>query len=170
MTAGSSLLLAGSVADLVGARKVDLTGVLVAGVFMLVSGFAKTGPELVVFRAVQGVAQALHLSSSVRIIATHIPAGRGRNLGFASLGMAQPLGFSMGLVLGGVMVEKVSWRLPFYLAGAATLFLALAGLWTLPPDNKMAEGQLLRRVLTEIDWVGGGIAAAGLAMLSFVLA
>jgi MFS family permease len=169
LTSGATLLLAGSVADLIGARKVDLTGCVLMGIFALACGGANTGMQLVVFRAFQGMALALHLPSSVALVTAVVPAGKSRNIGFASLGMAQPLGFSAGLVVSGIMVEKLGWRAPMYLCGSMTLAVALAGFWALP-SPVIGVSRPWRQLWSKVDWIGGGIAGAGLALLSYVLA
>ena len=53
LATGSTLLLAGSIADVVGPRVVDLAGCFCLAFFFLASGFAQTGPQLVTFRAVR---------------------------------------------------------------------------------------------------------------------
>ena len=170
LTAGATLLIAGSIADLIGARKVDLTGCLLVGVFTLACGFSQTGIQLVLFRAMQGLAVSLHLPSSVALVAAAVPAGKSRNIGFSCLGLSQPLGFSFGLVLAGIMIEKIGWRSPFYLSGAAMVFVATAGFWALPHVEKEVDRKIMHNLWTKIDWIGGGIASGGLAMLSYVLA
>ena len=72
------------------------------------------------------------------------------------------------------MIERVGWRSGFYLAGGATLVAAVTAIWTLPkvksdqhPETKYA---LLKKVGTDIDWIGGTIASGGLAILAYVLA
>ncbi|KAH6882116.1 major facilitator superfamily domain-containing protein [Alternaria rosae] len=173
LTSGAALLIAGSVADIVGARPVELVGILLLGVFTLACGFAQTGGQLVAFRALQGVALALHLPASVAIITGAVPSGRARNLGFACLGFSQPLGFAVGLVLSGVMIERAGWRSGFYLTGGCTLAVAVAALWTLPKlpsQNQDGMVVLWKKVGREIDWVGGMISSGGLAILAYVLA
>lgn len=173
LTSGAVLLIAGSVADIVGARSVELLGILLLGAMTLACGLAQTGIQLVVFRAIQGVALAMHLPSSVSIITTAVPAGRARNLGFACLGMSQPLGFSVGLVLSGIMIEKAGWRSGFYLSGGAMLVAAIAAYWALPKVNTVATvgaRSTWERLGKDIDWVGGVIASGGLAILAYVLA
>lgn len=173
LTSGAALLIAGSVADIVGARPVELVGILFLGVFTLACGFAQTGGQLVAFRALQGVALALHLPASVAIITGAVPSGRARNLGFACLGFSQPLGFAVGLVLSGVMIERAGWRSGFYLTGGCTLAVAVAALWTLPKlpsQNQDGMVVLWKKVGREIDWVGGMISSGGLAILAYVLA
>jgi MFS family permease len=172
LTSGAALLIAGSIADIVGARTVELVGITLLGVFSLACGFAQTGAQLVAFRALQGVALALHLPASVAIIAGAVPSGRARNLGFACLGFSQPLGFAVGLVLSGVMIEKAGWHSGFYLSGACTLAVALAAIWTLPKLKTQTEGgiPMLKKVGREIDWIGGIISSAGLSILAYILA
>jgi MFS family permease len=173
LTSGAALLIAGSIADIVGARPVEIVGITLLGVFSLACGFAQTGAQLVAFRALQGVALAMHLPASVAIIAGAVPSGRARNLGFACLGFSQPLGFALGLVLSGVMIERAGWRSGFYLSGGCTLAVAIAAVWTLPKLKAPAEGgagSLVKKVGREIDWIGGLISSGGLAILAYVLA
>jgi MFS family permease len=174
LTSGATLLIAGSAADIIGARRVEVCGIFLLGIFILACGFAQSGIQLVMFRALQGIALAMHIPASVSIIASAVPAGRARNIGFGCLGLSQPLGYSFGTVLSGIMIERIGWRSGFYLSGAATL-AAAAGSWlTLPKAKPGAEsittGDLLKKLGREVDWVGGTIAGSGLAVLSYVLA
>ena len=173
LTAGAMLLLAGAIADIVGARNVELVGVTLLGVFTLACGLSQTGIQLVVFRALQGVAMAMHLPASVSIITAAVPVGRARNVAFGCLGLSQPLGFSAGLVLSGVMIERAGWRSGFYLSGCALLAAAVVAVWSLPrvqTAGPVGARVLAGRVWREIDWVGGMVASAGLAILAYVLA
>lgn len=174
LTCGSMLLIAGSMADLVGPRIVELVGIFVLGAFTIACGVVGTGEQLVIFRALQGIAMAMHLPASVALVAAGVPEGKARNLGFACLGLSQPLGFSVGLVVGGIMVDSVGWRLGFYLAGGATIIAALAAIWMLPKvkAEKMGDGIVaqLKAIYHGIDWVGGLVASGGLAVLAYTLA
>jgi MFS family permease len=178
LTSGATLLIAGSIADIVGARSVELLGITLLGitllgVFTLACGFSTAGEQLVVFRALQGVALGMHLPASVSLISGAVPSGRARNFGFACLGFSQPLGFAAGLVLSGIMIQRAGWRSGFYVSGGVTLAVALAAVWTLPkPKTKNTDSvrELWKRVVKEIDWVGGAISSGGLAILAYVLA
>ncbi|KAJ4286806.1 hypothetical protein N0V90_013058 [Kalmusia sp. IMI 367209] len=173
LTSGALLLIAGAVADIVGARSLELLGVFLLGAFTLGCGLAQTGVQLVAFRAVQGGALAMHLPASVSIITAAVPAGRVRNVAFGCLGLSQPLGFSVGLVLSGIMIEKAGWRSGFYLSGGATLVAAIAAYWALPKVNTVVTAgsrPTWERLRKDIDWVGGIIASGGLAILAYVLA
>ncbi|KAF2793449.1 MFS general substrate transporter [Melanomma pulvis-pyrius CBS 109.77] len=174
LTSGSMLLIAGSVADIVGVRPVELVGVFLLGIFTLACGLSATGVQLVVFRALQGVALAMHLPASVALVAAAVPPGRSRNIGYACLGLSQPLGFSVGLVVSGIIVEKTGWRMGFYLSGGAMLVAAIAAVWTLPKVKAGPQGtdgiRLRTKLYTEVDWIGGLIVGGGLAILAYVLA
>jgi MFS family permease len=116
----------------------------------------------------------MYIPSSVSIISTAVPAGRARNIGFSCLGLSQPLGFSFGMVLSGIMIEKIGWRSGFYLCGGAILTAAATSWWTLPvvkpEDGGLTKDELWRKLRRKVDWVGGSIAGGGLALLSYVFA
>lgn len=65
-------------------------------------------------------------------------------MAFACLRMAQPLGFYLSLVLGGVFVDTVGWSVGWYIACSAALFLSFLGLWALPgsPQPRKMENIL----------------------------
>jgi MFS family permease len=172
LTSGATLLLAGSVADLIGARTVDLVGCVILSAFSLACGLSQSGIQLVLFRAFQGVGFSLHLPASVGLVAAAAPPGRARNISFGCLGLSQPLGFSAGLVVSGIMIERAGWRSGFYLVGGSCIVATIAAAWSLPkaPATTQSQVPLLTRLRTEIDWIGGIIASAGLALLSYVLA
>jgi MFS family permease len=121
------------------------------------------------FRALQGVAVSLCLPTSVAILANAVPLGRKRNIGFSCLGLVQPLGFSIGMVLAGVLLYTVGWRTGWYICGGATLILMFVSVWALPPD-RVAQSSKFSRLKTEIDWVGATLASTGLALFSYVFA
>ncbi|KFA47731.1 hypothetical protein S40293_09485 [Stachybotrys chartarum IBT 40293] len=167
----ATLLLAGSVADAFGARAVDLAGCFTIAAFILGASGTTTGYQLVGMRAIQGVGAALHLSSSVALVTQSFPKGKGRNIAFACLGLSQPLGFSFGLVIGGVLVDAAGWRVGWYLFGGISLFLSFLGLWALPHDpENLTFKERLTRAKTKIDWVGALLASAFMAMLCYLLA
>lgn len=171
LTAGSCLMLAGSIADVVGTRPM----ILAANVLLIVSAFAcgaaRNGGELIAFRGLQGISFAMAVPASVSIISTNIANGRPRNLGFSCLGFSSPLGFLLGLVLGGVMVDSVGWRPAFYLAGATTAALCVFGFWALPHDPQPRPLRTIwKQLALDIDWVGTIVLSAGITILSYVLA
>jgi MFS family permease len=120
------------------------------------------------FRAMQGIAVSLCLPTSVAIVANAIPSGRKRNIGFSCLGFSQPIGFSTGLLLEGVILDTIGWRFSFYLCGGLSLVVFAVGVWALPRDV-MPIVPYLDRLKMEIDWAGLLMTSTCLALFSYVL-
>jgi MFS family permease len=170
LSTGCCLLLAGSIADIVGHRIVNLCGTLVLGVFILASGLARTGLQLILFRTIQGIGVSMCLPTSVGILMTSVPSGKTRNIGFSCMGLGTPFGFSVGLILGGVFeITAVGWRLGFYVSSGATLLLFAMNCICLPKDSPRSA-RLGRRLATEIDWIGLLISSISLGIFSYIFA
>ncbi|TVY93504.1 putative MFS-type transporter [Lachnellula willkommii] len=169
LTISTCLILAGSIADVIGNRNINLAGCALTGGFILACGLAHTGIEFIMFRVMQGVAVALCLPTSVAIVSRSVPAGRSRNIAFSCLGFVQPIGFSIGMVLEGVVLDTVGWRFLYYLSGSLCLALFAVSLWALPHDP-VIQGSILTKLRNEIDWVGAFIISTCLAVFSYVLA
>lgn len=76
LTAGTCLIAAGTLADVVGTRRVFLTGTILLSAFTPGCSLSRTGLQLTMFRAMQGIAMALCLPSSVGVICQAIAPGR----------------------------------------------------------------------------------------------
>ncbi|KAI9674922.1 MAG: hypothetical protein M1822_008984 [Bathelium mastoideum] len=170
LTSGCSLLIAGSIADIVGSRIVYLIGCLALSLFILGSGLSQTSTQLIVFRGGQGIAVSMCLPTAMSLLTLYLPLGRRRNAGFAFVGAGQPLGYSIGLFLGGFFVDSIGWRYGWYMSAAVALAVLIIGVFGLPMHA--ADGvrsERVKKIVTEIDWVGAVVASAGLGMLSYVL-
>lgn len=171
LTSGSCLLIAGSFADIIGSRQCNLVGSIFLAGAIIACGVAQNGQQLIAFRALEGIASALAVPSSISIISTSVQSGRPRNIGFATLGLAQPLGYSAGLVLGGVLISGIGWRSGFYIGGAISFLFSFVGIWTIPASPKDLSGaSVWTRLAREPDWVGACMASTCIALISYVLA
>ncbi|KIY00901.1 uncharacterized protein Z520_03567 [Fonsecaea multimorphosa CBS 102226] len=169
LTCGCSLILSGAVADVVGNRFMYLLGCLLQCAFTLACGLAQSNLQLLFFRALAGVAIAFCLPSAVSLITSYFPHGQRRNFAFAMMGAGQPVGFSIGLVVGGILTDGPGWRAGFYIAAAinAVLFvLAVTGL----PKPAQPTQMSVKRLATEIDWPGALILSTTLGLFSYVFA
>ncbi|MFB4303907.1 MFS transporter [Actinomadura sp. NTSP31] len=153
-------LLGGRAADLLGRRRMFLTWLGVFLVFSMLGGFAVDGWMLVAARFVTGVASAFMTPAAMSIITTSYPEGPQRDkalLVFAGVGAG---GFSMGLVIGGLLTE-LGWRwvffAPVFLAGA----ILLAALRLVPAE---ARPEPARR---GYDLVGAASAAAAMLLFAY---
>jgi MFS family permease len=147
-----------------------LTGCGLLVVFTLGCGLAKTGIQLIMFRAFQGIAISFCLPSAVSIITSSFPTGQRRNISFACLGAAQPVGFSVGLVLGGVFVDSIGWRYGYFMGVIANASIFVGALFGLPKDTRNVLPVTWKRVAYDIDWVGAITASTSLGLMSYVFA
>ena len=154
---------------MLGSRSVYLVGCFVFGSFVLACGLARTSLELILFRGFQGIAVALCLPTTISILTETFPNGRTRNTGFSCIGAANPLGFALGLLLGGFFVDSIGWRCGWYLASAMSFAVLAVSIWGLPHTHRPTAPSW-RRLVTEVDWIGAILASACLGMLSYVLA
>ncbi|RMZ89218.1 hypothetical protein DV736_g3555, partial [Chaetothyriales sp. CBS 134916] len=168
------LLLMGSIADMVGNRPVFLIGSLLYTAFTLAVSLARTGNQLIGFRALQGVAMAFCMPPAVSIITTTFPTGRARNVAFAVFGGGNPIGFALGLVLGGVLIQVSSWRVGYWMSTSINAASVLLAWFVLPKrsadDVRLPARDLWRRLAHDLDWVGVGSASACFALLSYIFA
>lgn len=160
ITFGGLLLLGGRLSDLLGARKVFVTGwaVLIGG--SVLAAAAQTATVEVVGRAVQGVGGALIAPAAMTLLMMlfgHDPKELGKAM--ALYGAAAPAGGTAGVFLGGVFTEWLSWPWVFIIyipIGVATL----AATRLLPA----VEGKR-----GSVDVLGAVFVTAGLALAVFAV-
>src|SRR5690348_11927883 len=154
------LLVGGSLGDHYGRRKIFLIGV---GVFALASaacGFAATVQHLIVARAIQGFGAALLVPGSLAIISNSFSeTERGRAIGTWSGFSAITTG--AGPVLGGWLIEHVSWRAVFFINLPIAVVVVLISL------RHVKESSSEERA--KVDWIGAVLAALGLGALVYGL-
>lgn len=179
LTSGCSLLLSGSIADVLGSRLMYLIGCVLQAAFILGCGLSQTSAQIILFRGLSGIAVALCLPSAVAII-TRSFVGKRRDWAFASMGGGQPVGFAVGLAIGGVLTDSIGWRWCFFIAAIFDAILFATALWGLPksidsPSDAQGAADLTwaqkyAQLKHDVDWVGALIASASLAMMSYVFA
>jgi MFS family permease len=97
------------------------------------------------------------------------PPAKSRNIAFASMGGAQPVGFGLGLVLGGVITGTIGWPWGFYIAAISNFFVVLLCGWQLPRYTYQTEtsGNVWQSLLSDIDWAGVTMISTALAIISY---
>src|SRR5215469_13277909 len=106
---GGLLLLGGRAADLLGRRRVFLAALGVFAVASLFGGLVSSGGLLIAARLIKGMAAAFTAPAGLSIITTTFAEGPGRNRALSIYSAFGAGGFSLGLVLSGLLTE-VSWR------------------------------------------------------------
>jgi EmrB/QacA subfamily drug resistance transporter len=111
---GGTLLLGGRLADLLGRRRLFMTGVALFTLSSLLSGLAWSEDSLIVARALQGLGGALLAPAALSIVVTTFREGRDRNIALAVWGAASGSGGAVGVLLGGVLTSYLSWSWIFF--------------------------------------------------------
>jgi EmrB/QacA subfamily drug resistance transporter len=124
---GGFLLLGARAGDLLGRKRMFIIGLAVFTTSSLAIGAATTPALLIGARAVQGLGAAVLAPAVLALISTNFPAGPERTRALAYYSMVAGVGSSLGLVLGGVFAELISWRVGFFVnvpIGIALMFAA----------------------------------------------
>jgi EmrB/QacA subfamily drug resistance transporter len=107
---GGLLLLGGRAGDLFGRRRMFISGVLIFSLASLAGGFAWDKGWLLAMRALQGVGGAIASPTALSLIATTFQEGKARNRAFGVYAAVSGAGAAIGLILGGLLTEYLSWR------------------------------------------------------------
>jgi len=110
VTFGGLLLLGGRAGDILGRRRVFVSGLLLFSAASLFGGFATSQAWLLIARAVQGVGGAVIAPTALALITTNFPQGQARNRAFGVYSAMAGAGGATGLLLGGVLTTYASWR------------------------------------------------------------
>src|SRR5579872_5504174 len=126
---GSFLLLAGRLGDLIGRKRVFLSGLVVFTVASALCGLAVDQSMLVAARFLQGIGGAMSTASILALITTGFPAAGERARAMSIYTFVIASGGSLGLLAGGVLTQSISWHWIFFVnlpIGLATFLLGRA--------------------------------------------
>lgn len=157
---GGFVLLGGRAADLLGRRRMFLAWMVVFIGFSGLGGIADSGWLLIVSRFVTGVAAGFMAPAGLSIITSSFPEGRERNRALLIYGAVGAAGFSLGMVVGGLLTA-IGWRWVFFapvLMAAALLVMAVR---VVPRDAERAGGTF--------DLGGALSLTAGMILLVFTV-
>ena len=132
---GSLLLFGGRAADLLGRRRMFLTGLAVFTVSSFASAMAGTAEALFAARAGQGLGAAL-LSPAALAIIMSAYQGKQRAKALAAWAAVGGAGAAIGVLVGGVLTELADWRMIFYVNIPVAAVLAIAVLEVVPADTR----------------------------------
>jgi EmrB/QacA subfamily drug resistance transporter len=129
ITFGSFLLMAGRLGDLIGRKRVFLSGVALFTTSSAMCGFATSQAMLIVGRFIQGAGGALSASVILAIIITEFPEKNERARAMSSYIFVAVGGGAVGLVVGGIISQTINWHWIFFInlpIGVVTFFLGRA--------------------------------------------
>ena len=134
---GGFLLLGGRASDLLGRQRLFVAGIVVFTVASLINGIATSSGMLVGGRALQGLGAALVSPAALSIVTTTFAEGAERTKALGIWSAIAAGGGAVGLVLGGLLTETLSWRWVFFINLPIGIAAALLSLRYVP--NSRAE-------------------------------
>ncbi|MET0199543.1 MAG: MFS transporter [Rhodococcus fascians] len=159
---GGFLLLGGRLADLLGRRKMFVTGLLIFTVASLMGGLAQNDAWLNIARAVQGLGAAIVSPAALSILTTTFKEGSERNRALAVWGAMSGAGGAAGVLLGGVLTEYLGWEWVLFVNVPVGLFMVWQAFRLFPASSRVDGAR-------SFDLPGSISVTAGLALLVFTL-
>ncbi|WP_055617876.1 DHA2 family efflux MFS transporter permease subunit, partial [Streptomyces phaeochromogenes] len=153
------MLLGGRAGDLYGRKRMFLIGLALFTLASLAGGLAQEGWQLLAARAVQGLGAAVLAPSTLTILTSAVPEGAARARAIATWTAVGGGGGAAGGLVGGVLVDGLSWRWVLLInVPIGAVVLAGALLWLV--EGRAGDGR-------RIDLPGALLATAGLATLAY---
>ncbi len=150
---GGLLLLGGRAGDLFGRRRMFVGGVLLFAAGSFAGGLATSSTWLIIARVVQGAGAAVVAPTALSLIADTFKEGAARNRALGIYAGAAGSGGAVGLILGGLITNYVSWRWVMFVNVPIALLLAVAA----PRVLAMSQGRSGRLDLPGAISVTGGM-------------
>ena len=159
---GGFLLLGGRAGDLLGRRRLFAAGIMLFTFASLLDALATSPGWLVGARALQGLGAALVSPAALSIITTTVPEGPDRAKALGAFAAISGGGGAVGLLLGGFLVDALSWQWVFFInlpVGLATLALALR----VVPESRAGDRA------GGFDLAGATLVTSGLVLLTYTI-
>ena len=156
---GSLLLVGGRLGDMFSRERVFITGLIGFAVASAIGGASVSFTMLVVARALQGAFGAILAPSALGTLVSTFREPRERGRAFGVFGSVAAGGGAVGLILGGVLTQYLSWRWTLYVNLVfAAIAVAGALAWIRPSPSDARP---------RMDWPGAVLACAGLFLIVF---
>ncbi len=160
LTFGALLLLGGRSGDLLGRRRVFAGSLTAFAAASMLAGLSWSPSLLIVARVLQGASAAFTQATALSLIVSTFPGGAARNKAVGVFAAMEGLGAGAGLLLGGVIVDAMSWRWVFFVNVPVAAAVALLAPRFIPsPARQRAR----------FDLPGALAGSAGLALVVFGL-
>src|SRR6201995_335527 len=135
---GGLLLLGGRAADLLGRRRVFLAALAAFALGSVFGGLVSSPGLLIAARVVKGAAAAFTAPAIMSLLATTFPEGPMRNRAFSVYTVFGASGFSLGLVLSGLLTE-ISWRWTLLVPAPVAALVLVAAIRFIPRGERVAR-------------------------------
>jgi len=159
---GGLLLLGGRAADLLGRRRMFLVALGVFAVVSLAGGLVSSAGLLIGARFIKGIAAAFIAPASMSLVTTTFPEGPMRNRAFSVYSVFGASGFSLGLVLSGLLTE-VGWRWTLLVPAPAAALILVGAVLLIP------KGEQVSRAGRKFDLPGAAAVTAAMLLLVYTV-
>jgi EmrB/QacA subfamily drug resistance transporter len=163
LTYGGFLLLGGRLGDLLGRRRLLLTGLAVFALSSLTAGIAANSGLLVAARLVQGLGAALMAPAALAELTTTFREGKDRNTALGLWGAISGMAAAAGVFLGGVLSQGPGWRWVFFVNPPICVAVGAGAVILLAADRRP------RSAAAAFDSQGAVLVTAGTLMLVYSL-
>src|SRR3954470_14467687 len=155
---GGLLLLGGRMGDIFGRRRMFVLGLGLFTLGSLLAGIAANFPLLLAGRAVQGIGGAIASPTALSLITTEFEEGEARNRAIAVYAAVSGAGAALGLLLGGILTEYLSWRWVLFVNVPIGIVLML-GAYSFLHESDRLKGKF--------DLFGAFLSVAGMVSLVY---
>lgn len=162
LTYGGLMLLGGRAADLLGRRRLLVSGTIVFALSSLTAGVSSSQALLVGARLVQGAGAAMMMPAALSILTTTFTSGPDRHKALGAWGAMAGMASAAGVFLGGVLSEGPGWRWVFFVNLPVCLVILRAIFRLVPPDGPPER-------LTDFDLRGALLATSGMLLLVYTI-
>src|SRR6267143_610168 len=159
LTLSALLILAGALSDYYGRKRMFMYGLIGFGLTSVLCGLAPTTELLVLFRVLQGAAGAMLVPGSLALLTANF-SGEEQGRAFGTWAGASGATTILGPVIGGLLVDTISWRAAFFI-NVPLVALAAWATWVHVPESRNEQAT------ATFDWLGAAIGAVAVGGLAF---
>jgi EmrB/QacA subfamily drug resistance transporter len=159
LTLSSLLILAGALSDYYGRKRMFLYGLVGFGATSVLCGLAPSMELLVLFRILQGAAGAMLVPGSLALLTANF-SGEEQGRAFGTWAGASGATTILGPVLGGFLVDTISWRAAFFINVPLVVVAVWATLKHIPESRD-------EQATPHFDWLGAAVVALAVGGLAF---
>ncbi len=159
LTLSALLILAGALSDFYGRKRMFLYGLVGFGATSVLCGLAPNMELLVLFRILQGAAGALLVPGSLALLTANF-SGQEQGRAFGVWAGASGATTILGPVIGGLLVDTISWRAAF-LINVPLVMVAAWATWRHVPESRDDQAT------SHFDWLGAAVVALAVGGLAF---
>jgi EmrB/QacA subfamily drug resistance transporter len=155
---GGLLLLGGRAGDILGRRRMFMVGLALFTLGSFLGGLAHSFEFLIIGRVIQGVGGAISSPTALSLITTEFEEGPERTRAFSVFAAVAGAGAALGLLLGGILTEYLTWRWVLFVNVPIGIAL-IVGAYLIVHESDRLNGRF--------DWFGGALSTVGMASLVY---